>query len=186
MKTRERSKREERQMKKTGWGKKEIQQGHFRTQPGSSWTRVSVKQHLQANPDADQNPELQPWAISALLHILRFLSAQVCTITHAGLRQDTLRGHCCMSAMCTSAPSTGTSCLGTMGPEADHSRDSSYRRLRPQHPVCLSASSQSEEDISTATINQQEPCHWHNTILSYGMQMWSTGGFQCSFSPMPF
>lgn len=54
-------------MKKTGAGerKKETQQGHIRTQPGSSWTRVSVNQHLQANPNADQNPELQPWAISA-------------------------------------------------------------------------------------------------------------------------
>lgn len=51
VKTRKRSKREERQMKETGaGGKKETRQGHIRKQPGSSWTQVSVTQHLQANP----------------------------------------------------------------------------------------------------------------------------------------
>lgn len=112
-----------------------------------------------------------------------FLSAQVCAIKHSGSWQN-IRGHCCMSTTCTSASSTGTNFLDTMGPEADHNRDSRYRTLRPQHPMYLSAPFQREEDISTATINQQEPCHWHSTILMYRMKIQNTDSFQCPFSPM--
>lgn len=117
---------------------------------------------------ADQNPELQPWATSA----------QVCAIEHSSLWQNSIREQCCMSTKCMSlCSSTGTSCLGTMGPEADHIRDSRYRRdLSPQ---CAYLSYPKVK----RTLALQQLTN-KNTLTPYNLNVWNADSIH-RWRPVP-
>lgn len=169
MKTREKTKREQRgRWRRQGMGERK-RLGKAISEDSQAAGHVLVNQLLQTNPSSRAQSYslfyisiLQPMTISAHFKVPDCTSAwnkgfpiTFCFVIEH--HQRTLRN--------TSAPSTGTSCLGTMVPEADVQWGQQIQK-KPQHPLSLSASSQSEEDISTATINRQEPCHWHNTSYS--------------------